>query len=38
MENKKLGKGLSSIFGQDVSKILDDIQNGEVETEHWKSA
>ena len=34
MENKKLGKGLSSIFGQDVSKILDDIQNGEVETEH----
>ena len=34
MENKKLGKGLSSIFGQDVSKILDDIQNGEVETGH----
>lgn len=25
-----LGKGLSSIFGQDVSKMLEDIQNGEV--------
>ncbi len=33
MSNQRLGKGLSSIFGQDVSKVLDDIQNGEVETE-----
>lgn len=33
MENKKLGKGLSSIFGQDVSKVLDEIQRGEVKTE-----
>lgn len=35
MEKKRdrLGKGLSSIFGQDVSKVLEDIQNGDVETE-----
>ena len=33
MANKRLGKGISSIFGQDVSKMLEDIQNGEVETE-----
>ena len=33
MTNNKLGKGISSIFGQDVSKMLEDIQNGEVETE-----
>lgn len=36
MENKnnaRLGKGLSSIFGQDVSKVLDDIQNGDMEIE-----
>lgn len=36
MENKnnaRLGKGLSSIFGQDVSKVLDDIQNGDMEVE-----
>lgn len=32
-DNARLGRGLSSIFGQDVSKMLDDIQNGEVETE-----
>lgn len=29
----RLGKGLTTIFGADVSKVLDDIQNGEVETE-----
>ena len=29
--NARLGKGLSSIFGQDVSKVLDDIQNGDME-------
>jgi ParB family chromosome partitioning protein len=28
-----LGRGLSSIFGTDVSKVLDDIQNGEVRTQ-----
>ncbi|MDD7280581.1 ParB/RepB/Spo0J family partition protein [Floccifex sp.] len=33
MDNKKLGKGLSSIFGEDVAKVLDDIQNGDVQTE-----
>lgn len=36
MENKnnaRLGKGLSSIFGHDVSKVLDDIQNGDMEVE-----
>ena len=36
MDNKnkaRLGKGLSSIFGQDVSKVLDDIQNGDMEVE-----
>ena len=36
MENKnnaRLGKGLSSIFGQDVTKVLDDIQNGDMEVE-----
>lgn len=26
-----LGKGLTNIFGQDVSRILDDIQNGETQ-------
>ena len=29
----RLGKGLNSIFGQDVSKVLEDIQNGDVKTE-----
>lgn len=28
-DNSRLGRGLDSIFGQDVSKMLDDIQNGE---------
>ena len=28
--NARLGRGLSSIFGQDVSNFLEDIQNGEV--------
>lgn len=32
-DRNKLGKGLNSIFGQDVSKVLEDIQNGSVETE-----
>ena len=34
--NARLGKGLSSIFGQDVSKVLDDIQNGDMEVESQK--
>lgn len=29
----RLGKGLNSIFGQDISKVLEDIQNGDVKTE-----
>lgn len=33
MSNERLGRGLSSIFGQDVSKVLDDIQNGDVKTD-----
>lgn len=33
MSNARLGKGLSSIFGSDVTQMLDDIQNGQVETE-----
>lgn len=32
-DTNRLGKGLSSIFGQDVSKVLEDIQNGDVKTE-----
>jgi ParB family chromosome partitioning protein len=32
-KNARLGKGLSSIFGQDVTKVLDDIQKGEVQTD-----
>ncbi|MBQ0065643.1 MAG: ParB/RepB/Spo0J family partition protein [Firmicutes bacterium] len=31
--NSRLGRGLDSLFGQDVSKMLEDIQNGEVKTE-----
>jgi ParB family chromosome partitioning protein len=27
-DNNRLGRGLNSLFGQDVSKMLDDIQNG----------
>ena len=30
--NARLGRGLSSIFGQDVTNFLEDIQNGEVRT------
>lgn len=30
---QRLGKGLTSIFGQDVSKVLDDIQNGDMQME-----
>lgn len=33
MENKRLGKGLNQLFGQDVSKMLEEIQSGEVHTE-----
>lgn len=33
--NSRLGKGLSSIFGTDITQMLDDIQNGEIETESW---
>ena len=32
-DTNRLGKGLNSIFGQDVSKVLEDIQNGDVKTE-----
>ncbi|WP_302608961.1 ParB/RepB/Spo0J family partition protein [uncultured Dubosiella sp.] len=32
MSTSRLGKGLTTIFGQDVSKVLDDIQNGEIDT------
>ena len=32
-DTSRLGKGLNSIFGQDVSKVLEDIQNGDVKTE-----
>ena len=31
-DTNRLGKGLNSIFGQDVSKVLEDIQNGDVKT------
>ncbi|MFV0381187.1 MAG: ParB/RepB/Spo0J family partition protein [Breznakia sp.] len=31
MNNPKLGKGLSAIFGDDVDSILEDIQQGKVE-------
>lgn len=33
VNSSRLGKGLSSIFGADVSQMLDDIQNGQVQTE-----
>lgn len=36
--NARLGKGLSSIFGQDVSKVLDDIQNGDTEVERQEQS
>lgn len=32
-DTNRLGKGLNSIFGQDVSKVLEDIQNGDVKTD-----
>lgn len=32
--NARLGKGLSSIFGTDVTQMLDDIQNGQTQTEN----
>ena len=28
-DNSRLGRGLDSIFGQDVSKMLEDIQSGQ---------
>ncbi|MDO4465948.1 MAG: ParB/RepB/Spo0J family partition protein [Bacillota bacterium] len=31
--NSRLGRGLDSLFGQDVSRMLEDIQHGEVKTE-----
>lgn len=31
-DNSRLGRGISSIFGQDVSKMLEEIQNGTVDT------
>lgn len=36
--NARLGKGLSNIFGQDVSKVLDDIQNGDMEVERQEQS
>lgn len=36
--NARLGKGLSSIFGQDVSKVLDDIQNGDMEVKRQEQS
>ena len=33
MSNNRLGRGLDSIFGEDISKVLDDIQNGNTRTE-----
>ena len=36
--NARLGKVLSSIFGQDVSKVLDDIQNGDMEVERQEQS
>ncbi|MBP3870871.1 MAG: ParB/RepB/Spo0J family partition protein [Faecalicoccus sp.] len=33
MSNNRLGRGLDSIFGEDISKVLDDIQNGNTQTE-----
>lgn len=33
--NSRLGKGLSSIFGTDVTQMLDDIQNGQSENENY---
>ena len=36
--NARLGKGLSSIFGQDVSKVLVDIQNGDMEVERQEQS
>ena len=36
--NARLGKGLSSIFGLDVSKVLDDIQNGDMEVERQEQS
>ena len=38
MENKRLGKGLNQLFGQDVTKMLDEIQSGEVHTESQEQA
>lgn len=32
-DNSRLGRGLDSIFGQDVSKMLDDIQNNQEDNE-----
>ncbi|MBB5183871.1 ParB/RepB/Spo0J family partition protein [Catenisphaera adipataccumulans] len=32
-DNSRLGRGLNSIFGQDVSRMLEDIQNGEDQRE-----
>ncbi len=36
--NSRLGKGLSSIFGGDVTQMLDDIQNGQVQTDSFKQS
>ncbi len=33
MSNNRLGRGLDSIFGEDISKVLDDIQNGNTRTD-----
>ena len=31
MSNNRLGRGLDSIFGEDISKVLDDIQNSSLD-------
>ncbi|MDO4664005.1 MAG: ParB/RepB/Spo0J family partition protein [Erysipelotrichaceae bacterium] len=34
-DNKRLGKGLSSIFGGDITQMLDDIQNGQDTSQNY---
>lgn len=37
MANKKLGKGLGAIFGDDIDSVLDEISNGESEIKGEKT-
>ena len=34
-DNNRLGKGLSSIFGGDITQMLDDIQNGQDTSQNY---